>query len=212
MAVPDDLRKVQPVKSEQELYTRRGQLNQQMELTQSALADIAEKDVNRIPERNFVHVFLPVFAGDEVNPYGAQLYPHWVNVAGNPYRPVDVVGPKGEVLFRVPPLLDRRRVATSTQNGHGPRSSISHMVASANQYAAMSPAMSEQYLSREFTQRAILMKVPHNVLEDLEAWNAIFVRYGRPPIKPMPADVATPNSPAQSKPKDDTGGVEIEFE
>jgi len=210
MELPDDLRKIRPARTEEERNSIRHQLQEKLDLVRESLAETAEQDVNQLQERIFVHVFLPIFAGDEKNLYKAKLYPHWINVAGNPYRSVDVINPRGEVLFRVPPLLDRTRLRTSTQAGErAPRSSMSHVVASAMQYSAMSPAMGERYMSREFTQRALLMTVPASVLKDLETWNEIFKRYGRPPL------VAVNESAAPSESGDkpaDNGGVEIEFD
>jgi hypothetical protein len=214
MAEPDKLEKledVKPAKTPQELDFRRQRLQEVIEMTHSSLADIAAEDIPTIQERIFVQVFLPIFAGDEVNQYKAKIYPHWINVAGNPYRPVNVVDTQGKVLFTVPALLDRRAISPSTQTERGTTSSISHVVASASQYSAMSPIAGANYLSKELTRRALIMKVPTQVLTDLKTWNEIFVRYGRPPLAPVPSDVA-PQNAAGSDPKSDTGGVEFDFE
>lgn len=212
MDVPDDLKKVRPARDAVELNSFRGQLTAKLEMVREQLEETGAADVATLQERIFVHVFLPVFAGDEVNQYKAKIYPHWINVAGNPYRPVDVVDLRGNVLFRVPPLLDRTRLRTSTQAGErAPRSSMSHVVASANQYAAMSPVLGERYLNKQFTERALLMKVPANVAHDIEIWNEIFKRYGRPPLVELKESGAGPTDKSGQKPADN-GGVEIEFD
>ena len=213
MDVPDDLRRVRPARTATELSSFRGQLSDKLDLVREQLAQTSESDVAKLPERIFVNVFLPLFAGDEKLLYEAKIYPHWINVAGNPYRPVDVIDVRGNVLFRVPPVLDRTRVSTSTQTQkEGPRGSISHMVASAQQYAGMSPVLGERYLSKQFTERALLMKVPHSVLQDLETWNAIFERYGRPPLHALPKDGTSDATGKDSSETSSNGGVEIEFE
>lgn len=208
----DKLENIRPVTDQTLLSNKRARLQEIVTMAHDTLAEIGEQDVATVPERNFVAVFLPIFAGEPPTPYKAKLFPHWVNIAGNPYRPVDVVDTKGKVLFRVPPLFDRMAIGPSTQMKRGQHSSISHVVASAGQFAAMSPAMGEQYLSKELTKRALLMKVPQSVLQDLETWNAIFARYGRPPLVALPPDVAKKDPTNPESPKDSTGGVEIEFE
>ncbi|MNU19675.1 hypothetical protein D3C71_79080 [compost metagenome] len=212
MDVPDDLKKVRPARDAQELNSFRGQLTAKLEMVREQLEETGAADVAQLQERIFVQVFLPVFAGDEVNMYKAKISPHWINVAGNPYRPVDIVDVRGNVLFRVPPLLDRTRLRTSTQAGErAPRSSMSHVVASAQQYAAMSPVLGQRYLSAQFTERALLMKVPANVAQDIEIWNEIFKRYGRPPLVEMKESASSSGAKPGEKPADN-GGVEIEFD
>lgn len=157
----------------------KGQLND--EITRIA-ADVEKATAAvraRLPERHFREIYLPMFAGDEKNPYNVDLN-HWVGFAGNPYREVDIIDEHGQVLFTVPPVLDRE--AVNPVNPEQTRTSVSHVIATAQQYGRIHPSQGVAFLDTELTGRALLMKVPPNVAKDLQTWNMIFTRYGRPPI------------------------------
>lgn len=138
----------------------------------------AEQDVRaRLPERHFREIYLPMFAGDEKLLYDINLG-HWVNFAGNPYRGVDIIDEKGNVLFTVPPVFDRDTINPTTAN----RRTLFEVMETAQQYANIHPHQGLKYLDSELTGRALIMKVPANVAKDLDTWNMIFQRYGRPPL------------------------------
>jgi len=143
----------------------------------------------RLPERHFREIYLPMFAGDAKLNYPVDLN-HWVNFAGNPYREVDIINERGEVLYTVPPVLDRHSV--NPMDGSETRTSIAHAISTAQQYGRIHPSQGVNYLNAELTERALIMKVPANVLKDLETWNAIFQRYNRPPIIQAQAEQVKP--------------------
>lgn len=152
---------------------------EELDLVHNELERVSASDVPRLAERIFVGVFLPLFAGDEKLHYPVDFLT-WVNrVANSPYREVAVIDPKGEVLFMVPPLYDRTGVNAVPNTGRVP---ISHVMTTAGQYAMMAPQVGYNYLTQQLHDRATVMRVPANVLKHLEAWNKIFVRYGRPPL------------------------------
>ena len=155
-------------------------LAEQIDTISNDLSTVAATDTPNLQERIFVNVFLPFFAGDENLMYPADLN-MWRNVAGSPYHAVNVIDPNGQVLFTVPPIFDRK----SVNPVDGTRSSLSHVLATTSQYAAIHPNQGALYLNHELTQRAVIMKVPSAVLQEVETWNAIFVRYGRPPLKAL---------------------------
>lgn len=161
----------------------------------SAVSKVTDEVRARLPERHFREIYLPMFAGDKVLPYDVDLN-HWVNFAGNPYREVDIIDEAGKVLFTVPPILDRNAVNPISQS----RQSISHVIQTAQQYSRIHPHKGMAHLNAELTERALIMKVPANVLQDLETWNTIFKRFGRPPIVDTPASA---KSAAVAKPSDD---------
>lgn len=144
---------------------------------QEQLSLASATDTATLSERVFSNVFLPLFAGDETLVYKAD-FATWINYAGGPYRSVDIIDTSGKVLFTVPPLFDRKAVNPVSTSAIP----ISHVVATANQYAKLHPSQGMLYLDAELTKRAIVMKVPANVIENLELWNNIFMRYNRPPI------------------------------
>ena len=159
----------------------------------------------RLPERHFKEIFLPLFAGDTELTYEVKL-DNWVKVAGSPFQAVDIHDNAGKVLFTVPPLMDRS--AVNPINDDGPN--ISHVVASANQYARVHPNMGLQHLNAELTKRALIMKVPQSVRKNIEAWNSIFERYGRPPIMALPDEHATGST--ASAPQQDKGTPDYDLE
>lgn len=144
----------------------------------SSLNTVADSDITRLSEYYFKEVFLPFFAGDKEPKYPVTLT-HWLNVATSAYKPVHVVDESNTVLFTVPAVYNREVINPISQ-AQGP--SIAHVVMSAQQYTDIHPARGMQYLNAELTKRALVMKVPANVLRDLETWNAIFSRYGRPSL------------------------------
>ena len=158
---------------------REQRLSQQIDQIGKHLSEAETKEMARVPERVFQQVFLPMFAGDEelVYPEQATLV-NWTRIAGSPYHSVNVIDSIGNVLFVVPPIYDRS--AVNPERGDGP--SLQHIVLTAEQYGAQSPAQGENYLNAKLTERALIMKVPVNVLQHVEAWNKIFARYNRPPI------------------------------
>lgn len=159
---------------------RNKQLHEQITQAQKLLDSVAVTDVPRMSERIFVGIWLPFFAGDTPLPHQVEMT-HWINFAGNPYRIVHVVNSEGAVLFDVPAIFDRLAI-----NPHAMAErdlpNISHVVASAEQYAHVHPLHGTRYLDAELTKRALIMKVPATVLANLQVWNAIFARYGRPPL------------------------------
>lgn len=141
------------------------------------LHSIEIKDRVTLSERIFANVFLPFFAGDEKLLYDVNLAT-WSNYAGSPYKEVDVLDIYGNLLFTVPPMLDRTAVNPISNSNV----SVSHVVATASQYARIHPSQGMQYMTSELNKRAQIMRIPANVIDNLKTWNKIFARYGRPPL------------------------------
>lgn len=152
------------------------------------LGVVTQSDAARLSERVFANVFLPFFAGDPEPVYKVSIQ-HWINAVGGPFNAVSVVDTAGKVLFTIPPLYDRTAVQPLS-DGNGP--SIAHVVASTTQLANVHPKQGAAYLNNELSKRALIMKVPINVLNHIDTWNEIFTRYGRPPL------METPTSKAES--------------
>ncbi len=166
----------------------RQRIGDELTKIQNGINEVAPSDVVRLPEYHFTQVFLPFFAGDENTMYKANLLT-WVNMAGGPYRSVDVIDQNGNVLFRVPPVMDRSAINPVKNRSIDIKgSSLSHVVATVSQLNQIHPTRGQEYLSKELTKRALVMRVPTNVASDLSTWNAIFTRYGRPPIVAMDKD------------------------
>jgi hypothetical protein len=143
----------------------------------------------RLEEYIFLNVFIPLFAGDEKLLYDV-TFQTWINVAGSPYKEVAIVDTKGKVLFIVPPILDRTAIKSSTDQ----QTPISSIVESAQQFARIHPNQGKAFIANELNKRAMLMKLPANMLNFLETWNSIFKRYGRPEIMPLDQTTVKPVS------------------
>jgi hypothetical protein len=132
----------------------------------------------RLPEHIFTNVFLPLFCGDEDRIYKDATLDTWIAMAGGPYHDVLVVDSADRVLFTVPALFDNSVVNPIRPDGP----SIMHVIETAKQYSNVHPSQGFNYLTRELTRRAIVMKVPTSLISKLDTWNEIFARYNRPPI------------------------------
>lgn len=161
----------------------------------------ADKGLVALSERIFVNVFLPLFAGDKELMYPV-TFNTWSSCAGGPCREVNVVDVSGKILFTVPPLFDRSTVNPTVESNV----SIAHVVLTAGQYTKIHPVQGVNYLNNELSKRAMLMQTPGNVITNLEIWNNIFIRYGRPPI-------ITVDIPSNKKDDDNKGDtLDYEFE
>lgn len=159
----------------------------------------------QLPERIFVGVFLPMFAGDNPLPYDVSL-DFWINVvAQSPFSPVDVVDQQHNVLFTVPPVYDQTAIQPVPPSDQHIKS-IAEVVATSDQLARLHPSQGEHYLNAELNQRSLIMRQPANVLRHAQTWNAIFERYGRPPL------VALVNKAETEATDKATPGDDYEFE
>lgn len=133
-------------------------------------------EYNQIPERIFVHFYLPMFAGvaDRPNPEVINLS-NWSQIAGGSYRRMAVVNPAGEILFLVPPLLDHSAFKPISENVQ----SVGHMVATAAQLEQRSPKDAQRYLNAEFAHTAAdMLDKETSAVGYAKEWNEIFKRYG----------------------------------
>src|SRR5690606_789569 len=69
------------------------------------LARVSKADRPRLPEAVFVRSLLPLLINSEG--HRKVDLSVWSDIAGNPHREIDVIGANNEVLFSVPPLLQR---------------------------------------------------------------------------------------------------------
>jgi len=163
-----------------------------------------ERETTRMPEDAFVNIYLPLFAGDEANPYNVDLA-NWRSVAGGLYRPVHVVDRQsGEILFTVPPIIDETILREYEQTARG---SMPELVGQIRNVAAISPQRAMRLLDSGIGQRLKVI-VGDDVarrdvsLKVLKTWNEIFARYGRPLIEVdgVEHEVPKTQSPAEELP------------
>lgn len=145
-----------------------------------ALNSVSEQTTATLDERRFKEVFLPFFAEGK-NPFGVDMF-MWATIAGGWQRPVNIIDPHGNVVAKVPPIMDGKAINTMTAGRDMP--SIFHVVLSSDQYSRISPGDGARYLEEQLTRRAFIM---HNVeadLDKLKAWDKLLTQYGYEPIIP----------------------------
>lgn len=143
-------------------------------------ADLVDP-IARLPEEIFVQIFLPIFCGEKPvdAPESVEMLNNWYGIAGNPYRPVDIVdGRSGEVLFQVPAILNNK--AIDPVKGSSGTKSFRQVIASAQQLGNVSPQMSKNYLDKQLMERDLVSVENSGIEEATKQWIEIFKRYGKP--------------------------------
>lgn len=162
----------------------------------------------------YFRAFVDFFAGDEKLMYFGEgpearqkALNAWTNTAGTLLHEVDVirvVNGKKEVLFTVPPILDRNLVEP-VEKADG-RPSIYGAVLNAHHLSHRSRAESEQYLRSYLGERLSRMFHAEVMVKNANAWNKIFAFYGRPPLVPLVAPEQTKK--ADSSTQDEVVGFD----
>ncbi|WP_144106650.1 hypothetical protein [Paraburkholderia sp. BCC1886] len=195
----------------------------------SSLTDIASEDVARLPEDEFVHVFLPFF---EIyvkhlaeNTSYAQLtkdlallkhkvgMADWISIAGTPYKGVDVFDKSGAVLFRVPPVFEYQGVNPVRDVNDRSQAPLGEVMKTADQYMQIHPAQGTQFMNVALAQRLRTMRSGQHLVRHVLAWNAIMARYNRPPLIADPrASQVTAPAAAANTPTNPSSGEDVEYE
>jgi hypothetical protein len=144
----------------------------------SGLGDNNLGNKRTIQEVYFVSIFLPLLYGDVTVSHTATLK-DWINYAGGPYNSVDVVDAVGKVLFEVPSFYERNMIATKMGHEATP---IAHILKTAQQYSQIHPVQGEMYLEQAMDKKTMVISNVKVVLSNLEKWDEIFMRYGKPSI------------------------------
>ena len=130
-------------------------------------------EVKKIPESTFVKEILPVLTGEVVS---AEFPLLMAAVVGTPFSEVDVINDAGEVLFRMPALLERNIISHEEASKRG---SMASMLITAEMLAKQSPARAEMYLEHEFNGRGIASNRDEIINQRQARWNTILARYGK---------------------------------
>lgn len=158
-----------------------------------SLIKAAKEDVPNVPEDIFKEHILPQLTRRD----GNVDLTFWLEIAGNAYRPLNVVSDSGEFLFQVPSLIRQYDPFTNLS----PRESVPERLEVARLKTQVHPQLGEVYYDQEFGK---LAQVPPPTPKDVSAWDAILVRYGYPPLTTSPEEIVQ----VQEKEKLFTGGDE----
>jgi hypothetical protein len=153
-----------------------------------SLCEISAEDVARLPEDQFVNVFLPLLAGDTELPYPATIA-DWISIAGSPYKCVDVFdNSTGEILFRVPPFFDYhgvnpvRNISKRGGAGRPDQPAFTDIIATAANLAGLHANQARAFVEQSLRSRAKLMDSNVLLARHVLQFNAILKRYGRKPL------------------------------
>lgn len=143
------------------------------DITHIHQALVVNVEVKRIPESTFVQEILPKLTGEVIS---ADFPLLMAAVAGTPFSEVDVVNEAGEVLFRMPALLERNIISHEEASRRG---SMHSMFMTLDMMARQSPRRAQNYLEHEFNGRGIAKNRDELYKQRQERWNKILVRYGK---------------------------------
>lgn len=156
-------------------------------------------------EHRFVAVFLPMFAGDEVQhyrEYGANIAT-WQLHAGGPFNEVRIVNKQGVELFRVPPIFNSNAIKPLDGTGQATGiPSIADMLARANMIAKQGPGAYDRYMREELERRSFMFTSENDETAYIQRWNEIFQRYNRPLIAVNATGQSTANDNNHERPVD----------
>ena len=152
------------------------------------LSSVSEEDLPKLPESLFRAAFLPFFAGELPPAATPEMLQKWFSIAGNPFWEVIIFeDTTKKILFRVPPIFDRSTVTPDVEN----RTSLGHIMRSAEQYAAISPIAGQNFMLDRIEDFTLTQNEAAHRAEYFTRWNDILTRYGKPKlvVKTPPAAV-----------------------
>jgi hypothetical protein len=130
-----------------------------------------DENISSINEVIFVRDFLPLFSGESLDNRN-YLLEAWYIIAGNPYKPVNVVDSAGRFIIQIPPILDRNAISAKSNSGE-----LSGMFEHALQRSVMSVSMAENMISEELDKR-FNQAIEQDVNQDLaKQWELVMVHY-----------------------------------
>jgi len=150
------------------------------------LTRAAKEDVPKMPEALFVSSILPILRDTS----GKADLTIWSEIAGTPARPIDVVDPAGNVLFRCPPLLQSLHGNAKLGDGR----TFESIIGMTKLKTEVHPRMGENYLQGQLDT----VEIPSQPSDAREQLAAILARYdgsGTAAVTTGPASAST-ESPA----------------
>lgn len=146
------------------------------------IATMEQMEIPRLPEALFVQHLLPMMTTtDRAIDVGL-----WNDLAGHPLRPIDVVDPRGNVLFRVPALLK----TLPTQQHFSGLSSVAEALKEYQSTSNIHPMLGDETFKARMQSK---LPTPDADLTDLMTWNAILAHYNKPTL-PLPGQPDSPST------------------
>lgn len=133
---------------------------------------------NKLPEHLFVNTFLPFFSGELSLNEKPDLLLTWYSIAGSQFNEVDIINPKGEIIFTVPAIADRTIInPLKTTNSNV---TLSDIVALSKQYETSLPIVAENKLVQNLLAKEKELREKSTDYNNNEIrWINILSRYGK---------------------------------
>lgn len=148
----------------------------------SDLKELRNLDKASIKESEFTRYLMPILYNQAGIENLDQTY--WLDIAGNPHRPIDVLSDKtGEVLFTIPPLMSRLSTINYTKESLPPGGFAT--IANTYEDLLRSPgneANADVYLTKSFSYEVFQLDKDKKVIAEqaLKEWVKIYTRYKIP--------------------------------
>lgn len=178
-----------------------------LDLAFDQLVEIEKKNRPRIPEALFKNVFLGLFANLE-NQHPDATIENWIAIAGNPFNPVDVIDNQ-QVLFTVPAVFSKDAVVPQAMNENN--EPIAHIVSIAEKLSLRSPIEGQNYIDNKYSGVSERVKGKVSQVAFAKEWNAIFTRYGLPPILEIDNSSTQKLDPKLNDIRDELRGDDLDF-
>lgn len=129
----------------------------------------------KLPEAVFKSVFLPVFAGKHKSTDTGDILRNWVGIAGAPGKEVEIIDPKGNTVFTVPPVFNSDFIdASNRQNSR----QMSVIMSTYDLHRNALPILGQNFLHNTLPNKidSITQASPSNETNG-KRWQEIFDRY-----------------------------------
>ena len=166
--------------------TKRDQVKEQIN---NIFNDLVVVENAKLPEDIFVEYFLDHFrygTGDISNPLNIK----WIELSGSIYNEVDIINDSGNIVYTIPPLLDRASVDEEAIKLNFSNVAATYVLKSNNL-----PSVGVNYLNNKIGNLDKMVEA-NNANMYSERWNNIFARYAsnRTPVEQNDTPTVTINN------------------
>lgn len=165
------------------------------------LQQTPQQGISSIDEDQFVRFFLPLFAGELKDDASTMrsLLDYWYQIAGNAFRPVNVVS-NGRVVAVVPPIRSNFLTGAPQvdQPGHA-----GDILQDAAHYATISPKGAQNLIATSLHKRYMRGIPKPDLTEHQKAWYDLLSHYGKAPKQWMVGQPEATQQPSQAASGDD---------
>lgn len=134
-------------------------------------------DIIKLPEKIFVHFFLPFFCSERKLEEDPSIISVWIGIAGAPTKEVQIVDDNNLILFNVPSMMNTSVIDTLNKNSS---QNFMNIVNNYELYKTVTPQRGKNYLDNAIDEKIEKLRLTSNVFIDNEKrWKDIFIRYGK---------------------------------